>query len=378
MQIKNLDKAAKRIRKAVKNKEKIILCGDSDLDGSSSVIVLKETIKSLGGENPVVFFPDREKEGYGITEQALNNLKELSPALLITTDCGIGNFKEVKIAQNLGFTVIIVDHHKALDNKVPDAEIVVDPNQPGDEYPFKGLCATGLVFKLSEKMLGDKLTQNLRSNFLELVALATIADMMPQVDENKLFIDEGLQFLEISLRPGLKSFFESDLLKGYSFRESVAKIIPILNARDIEEGKPASYRLLTLPSVKEAKTLISYLIKKNEARRQKILQLVNNVEKNIKYNEDRIIFQGGKDFDFTTISAVASIICNKYKKATFIYKELDDVSQGTVRVPAGIDSVEWMSKCSAYVITYGGHAPASGFRIKNENLNKFKSCLIEN
>ena len=191
MYIKNLKKAANRILKAVKNKENIILYGDNDLDGATSVIVLKEAITTLGAKISAVYFPDREHEGYGITKQALKKLKIFSPGLLIVLDCGISNFKEIKLAKKIGFNVIVVDHHKVL-GKVPEADIVVDPKQNSDTYPFKEFAATGIVFKLTELLLKNKMSSNLRKSFMELVALATIADMMPQIDENKTFIEEGL------------------------------------------------------------------------------------------------------------------------------------------------------------------------------------------
>ena len=129
-EIKNLKKAADRIKKAIKSKEKIILYGDADLDGTSSVVILEETIKNLGGKVTTAYFPDREKEGYGLNEKALDYLKPIAPALIITVDCGIGNFKEVKIAKKIGFEVIVIDHHEPLDS-LPEASIVVDPKQKG-------------------------------------------------------------------------------------------------------------------------------------------------------------------------------------------------------------------------------------------------------
>ena len=185
MMIKNLKKAAGRILKAIENSERVILYGDGDLDGVSSVIILKETIKTLGGKISSVYFPDRETEGYGITKKALDFLKKFSPALLIALDCGIGNFKEIKEAKKLGFFVIVIDHHKVLD-RLPKADIIVDPKQKGDKYLFKELAAVGITFKLSELLLGEKMTESLRKNFLELVALATIADMMPKVDDCRI------------------------------------------------------------------------------------------------------------------------------------------------------------------------------------------------
>jgi len=383
-EIKNLRKVAERIKKAVKRKEKIILYGDADLDGVASVIILKEAIKNLSGPTrsgyliSAVYFPDREVEGYGISEKGLNYLKKIAPALLIALDCGIGNFKEVKIANKFGFEVIIIDHHEVLD-ELPKASLIVDPKQRGDKYPFKELANAGLSFKLSELLLKGNLTENLRKNFLELVAIATIADMMPREDENKIFIEEGLKSIENSWRPGIRTLFEEKTFNSYlNLNQKISKIISILNIRDVENNFPASFRLLTSPDLEESKKIISRLIEKREIRKQKIIEIIQEIEERIQKGSNPIIFEGDSSWDFTLISSVASIICQRYQKPTFIYKILKDESQGTVRVPAGIDSVALMKKCSKYPITYGGHPLASGFRIKNENLEKFKNCLIEN
>ncbi len=375
--IKDLKKAADRILKAVKNKENIILYGDNDLDGTTSVVILKETITTLGSKILAVYFPDREHEGYGITEGALKKLKEFSPALLVALDCGIGNFKEIKLAKKLGFDVIVIDHHKVLD-KLPEADIVVDPKQEGEEYPFKDFATVGIIFKLAELLLKNKMSNNLRKSFLELVALATIGDMMPQVDENKEFIDEGLSNIEDSWRPGIKVFFEDKFFKQYDFRQKISKIISILNVRDVQNGLPVSFRILTEPSIEEVRKIIPELQIKTEERKLKIKRVVAVIKLKVLKSTLPIVFEGGSDWDYTIISPVASQLCNYFKKPTFIFKKLKHESQGTVRSTYDIDSVALMENCKEHVITYGGHAQASGFRVKNENLEKFKNCLIKN
>ncbi len=383
-EIKNLKKVAERIKKAIKDKptvltqEKIILYGDADLDGVTSVIILKEAIKNLGGKITAVYFPDREIEGYGISEIGLNYLKKFSPALFITLDCGIGNFKEVKLAKKLGFEVIVIDHHEILDS-LPKAKIVVDPKQKGDKYPFKGLANAGIVFKLSEFLLEDLMTDNMRKNFLELVALATIADMMPRESENEIFINEGLKYLENSWRPAIRAFFDGEYFKDLIFEQKISRIISILNVRDVEDNLPASFRLLTFSSLEESKDLIEKLLKKRELSKEKIEEIIQEIEARLfEKLDETIIFEGDSEWDFVLISSIASIFCQKYEKPTFIFKKLEKESQGTVRTPARIDSVALMKKCSKYLLTYGGHPRASGFRIKNENLEKFKECLIAN
>ena len=363
---------------AVKKKENIVIYGDADLDGVTSVIILQEAIKNLGGKISAIYFPNREAEGYGITETGLNFLKDKAPALFVAVDCGIGNFKEIKSAKKIGFETIIVDHHEVLD-KLPAAKIIVDPKQKSDKYSFKGLANTGISFKLSEAILGEKMSPVIRNNFLEMVALATIADMMPQEDENKIFIEDGLNNLENSWRPGIQAFFETEILNEYSnLNQKVSKIISLLNVRDAENNLPASFRLLTSQSVEDSKKLIEKLLEKSFQRKQKIEEIIREIESRLLKKQEPIIFEGAAHFEVMLISSVASTLCHRYKKPSFIYKKLEKESQGTVRTPAGINGVSLMKKCKKYLITFGGHAQASGFRVKNENLEKFKECLIDN
>lgn len=381
LEIKNLNRAAERIMAAIENGGKIILYGDADLDGTTSVIILEETIKTLGGKISAIYFPDREVEGYGINESALKFLEKYVPALLVAADCGIGNFKEIKLAKKLGFEVIVLDHHEILD-KLPSADIIVDPKQKGDRYPFKKLAAAGLIFKLSEVLLKNvekNITGNLKKSFLELTALATTGDMMPRESENKVFIEEGFSSIKNSFRPGIRAFFEISSFDKYpDLNQKISKIISILNVRDVKDRLPASFRLLTSPSLEEAKKIVKTLLAKSKIRKEKTEKTVAVIEKRIENKNDALIFEGDSDFESSLLSSVASIISRQYSKPTFLYKKMNDESQGTVRVPSKVDSVALMKKCSKYVLTYGGHPQASGFRIKNNNLEKFKTCLLKN
>ena len=191
-EIKNLKKTARRIKKAIKNKERILLFADSDLDGVTSFIVLEETIKSLGGKIQDFYFLGRTlEEAYGLNENALKYFRKSTPALLITLDCGITSFKEVEIANELGFETIIIDHHQIL-NKIPNASIVVDPKQKEDPYPFKQLAAVGVVCHLSRLLFKDKWNGEIKKNIMALTALGTLADMMKISDDNELFIKEAI------------------------------------------------------------------------------------------------------------------------------------------------------------------------------------------
>jgi single-stranded-DNA-specific exonuclease len=376
MKIKNIEKAAERIRKAVANNERIILYGDSDLDGISSVVILEEAIKSLGGKIACAFFPDRERNGYGINLTALEMLKEKAPALFVTLDLGIGNIKEVDMANELGFEVIIVDHHESLIG-IPKASIIVDPKQEGDPYPFKGLANVGVTYNLCLEILGKDISKNLKNSFLELASLGTIADMVPQVQQNQEIIEEGLRALKNTFRPGLKAFFDI-LGKGEVFEGQLPKIISALNAAESLNFENESYKLLTCPELLKCKETADMLLNKNSQKQMLVRSIVEEVERRIARQPDGpIIFEGDPSWRLTLAGPVASIISNKYEKPVFIFKRLDGESCGSIRNPKGTNSVDAMKACSDLLITYGGHAQASGFRIKNENLDKFKTCLAE-
>jgi len=375
-EIKNLKRAAQRILKAVKKQEKIIVYGDSDMDGVSSVIILNECIKNLGGKAIALYFVDREEEGYGINNKALNNLKKYAPALFIALDLGIGNFKEVIKAKKMGFEIIIIEHHEILD-KIPKADIVVDPKQEGDRYPFKYFATVGIVFRLANLLLKDRMTVNLRKDFLELAALATIADMMPRTDDNEEIIIEGLASLKESWRPGIQALFGLGSFQSLTLIDQVNKINSLLNIRDVEEKMPASFRLLTASDRKEAGQLVERLLEKSIEKKKKIKEVLRMVEGNVAGKKDSIIFEGDSSWELILLGVAAAILAQKYQRPAFLYRKDKIDSQASIRAPKGFNVVEAMKTCSKYLETYGGHAQAAGFRVKNKNLEKFKDCLIE-
>lgn len=375
--IKNIEKAADRIKKAVQDKERIILYGDSDMDGISSVVLLQEAIKNLGSKICCAFFPDREKNGYGINAHALELLRGKAPALFITLDLGIGNVKEVDMANKIGFEVLIIDHHETLFG-IPNASTIVDPKQPSDPYPFKGLANVGVTYNLCLQMLGKNISEGLQNNFAELAALGTIADMVPQVEQNAEIIERGLSSLKNTFRPGLRAFF--DVLyseKPYISDEAVVqKIISALNAAESINFENESYRLLTSSDPNECRQLADMLLGRNFDKQQQIKNIVQEIERRVAKNPDGpIIFEGDPSWKLVLAGSAASIISSKYEKPAFIFRKMDEESCGSVRNPKGTNSVEAMKTCDKFLMTYGGHAEASGFRVKNENLQKFHECL---
>jgi single-stranded-DNA-specific exonuclease len=376
MKIKDVDVAVSRIREAVKNDEKIVIYGDADVDGVSSVIIMEEAIKAIGGKIERSYFPNYEKQRHGVNEDALNILKPLAPALLITVDLGISNNEEIEIAKEMGFDVIIIDHHDIID-KIPVATAVVDPKRPDDDYGFKFFAAAGLVFRVAEELVED-MSEELRIDLVSLAAVATITDMMPQEDENLEIINEGLKYLDHNERPGIRVFFESKRLgEGLSSQEVVSRISTLTNVRDIKGDYPAAYTMLSSKTIDDAEEFLDSLIEKNEIRQNRINEGVYMLEEKLLNNPtEEIIFEGHESWDSSVLSAIASRISARFMKPTFLYPIGEDEIRGTMRCPKGINGVEALKSCDSLLIMYGGHPPAGGYRVKKENVPKFKECLI--
>jgi single-stranded-DNA-specific exonuclease len=225
------------------------------------------------------------------------------------------------------------------------------------------------------EMLGAKISQSLKNSFLELAALGTIADMVPQTDQNQEIIEQGLRSLRNTFRPALRAFLEI-LGNGEVFEGSLPKIISALNAAESVNFENESYRLLTCSDIQKCKEMAQTLLDKNKYKQQQVKNIIQEIERRILQKPDApIIFEGDPSWKLTLAGSVASIMCNKYEKPAFIFKFGDKESCGSVRNPKGTSSVDVMKTCNDFLMTYGGHACASGFRIKNEHLDKFRDCL---
>ena len=379
MKIKNIEKAAERIIKAAKDKERIIIYGDSDMDGISSMIVLKETIDNISKDNDILAFSPMRNDGHGLNSKALEFIKsKTNKGLIITLDCGITNFEEIKNAKESGFSIIVVDHHKALGGVPIDAEIVVAPKQEGDETLFKEYANVGLTFKLAEEILKDKMSPMLRESFLELVALGTISDMMIEEGENKEWIEEGLKKIEMSNRPSIRAIFS--ILNPMDFtskRDMVSKVNSALNSSSMNDYVHKTYLFLLENDFDKAVETAKELIDESNKKQREVAQLTNELIEKFSKEETNVIFDGSYFWKGEHLGAVASRLCNFFNKPVFIYRKGEENSRGTVRVPKGFDAVKAMDSCKNLLLMYGGHPPAAGFTIKNGNIDLFKESLIK-
>ncbi len=376
-EIKNLKKAAKRIKKAVKNQEKIIIFADADLDGTTSAVILEETIKNIGGGVFLVYFPNRDEEGYGLSEQALENFKKQVPALLIVLDCGIGSFEGVFAASQAGFEVIIIDHHEIL-GKLPNPALIVDPKQPKDKYFFKKLTTVSIIYKLSQELLGVKIPLPLRKSFFELAALGSIADMMPEEDYNKKVIEGGLAFLLETFRPGLFAMINLIKKEGDTTRQIFQKLALVLNITGMNGRLTESYLLFQEKEPSKARQLSEFLIEESQKRQIRIQDIALEVQQRAeKKGGARIVFEGSQTWEQLLTGPVASRICNRLSVPTFIFKIGQEKCRGSVRMPHKMDAVVALKSCSAFLEVYGGHPPAAGFTTSKDKIEGLGKCLEE-
>ncbi len=380
-EIKNLKKAKERILQAGKNKERVLIYADSDPDGVTSAVILRDTLMNLSLDVERVYFMDRENEGYGVSEKALKELATFAPALLIILDCGTTSPKEIEKAKELGFFTLVIDHHRIIKEK-PKADIFINPHQPGDNYPFKDLATCGLVLKLSELLLGEKFKGPLRESLYELAALGTIADMMPREEDNLEIITEGVRSLENTFRPGLRALIELPQIqedRNQGEKALAQKIASILGAGEVNENKiHQAYELLTTTDFEEAEKLAKAIFEKFEEKKNMVQRIVEEVSwRNAEKKDLKFIFEGSSNWKLSQLGSAATKLVQKFKKPVFLFKIYSEESRGSVRSIEGIDSLTAMEYCKKYLESFGGHPLASGFSIKNQNLEKFKACLQE-
>ncbi len=379
---KGTEEIAARILKAAKKGEKVIIFGDTDLDGIASVVILKELFELLNPlyvqkKNISVYFPDREEEGYGISKTALDFFADQAPALFFSVDCGITNFEEVKIAKKMGFEVIIIDHHQLL-GKLPKADFIIDPKQKNETYPFQDFAAAGLVYKVAQATLSQtNLPELVQEKLVELAALATLSDQMPLKEDNRELVDKGMNSLLTTQRQGLLALIElgeADLQVDFHVFE---KIIAPLNSSQLREHIAESYLLLTETSLKKTKALAQKLIKHRKQKKEMILVTMEELCQKIDKEKDDsiLIFKASSYWPVPALGVIASKLLNVYKKPIFLFKKGEKESVGSARLPKEIDGVAAMTSCKKLLELYGGHAPACGCRLENKNLDKFKKCL---
>ena len=374
----DMEKAVERILIAIQNKEKIIIYGDYDVDGITSVTVLKKFLEEQGlktGE----YIPNRLNEGYGLNKEAVKNISEQGYTLIITVDCGISCIEEIEYAKELGMEVIVTDHHEP-GEIIPDCLAVVDAKRKDNKYPFSQLAGVGVVFKLIQSI---SLKLNLEAKeylkYLDIVCVGTISDIVPLIDENRVITKLGLKLVEKTRNIGLKTLLESTGYKEINSTTISFGIAPRINACGRMGEEKEALELFLTNNIQEAKQiserLNQYNIERQETEKQIFKQAIQEIEEEDK--DVPCIILGKEGWHHGIIGIVASKVTDIYFKPSILICFEGEEGKGSGRSIPGFDLHDAVMNCNTYVEKFGGHSMAIGINVKKENFEKFKKEFEE-
>ena len=372
--MKDMGKFVQRIKLAKENNEKICIYGDYDVDGITSITIVYEFLTELG-INVTYYLPDRLLEGYGVNKMALDKIKEDGSSLVITVDCGITAVDEVEYAKTIGLDVCITDHHEC-GEIVPNAVSVVNPKQKDDNYPFKMFAGVGVAFKCLSALAKEfNLSDNSYIRYLDIVAIGTISDIVPLVDENRVISKYGLEALKKTQNEGLKALLEIVNFKDIDSTMVSFGMAPRINACGRMGSASIAVELLLQNDSHKAKELAKKLDELN-IKRQTVEQEIYNQALDMidekGYNEKNSIVLYDENWHNGVIGIVASRLVNIYNKPVILFTKENGIIRGSGRCQIGFSLYDTLTKCSKHLVQFGGHELAAGMSIESENIDKFR------
>lgn len=374
--LKDMDKAAARITRAVDNMEKIAVYGDYDADGVTSTAMLYSYLETRGAD--VIFYiPQREGEGYGMNIGAVEYLKEQGVSLIVTVDNGISSVQEVARANELGIDVVVTDHHRPQEI-LPDAVAVVDAYRPDDTSPYKHFSGVGIAFKLLmalEDGAGD--VEDLLEAYSDLAAIGTIGDIVPLTGENRTLIRAGLERLSQSDRPGVQALLENAGIAGKALTSTnvAFTLVPRINATGRMGAPERAVRLLISGYEEEAEVLSEEICADNEERRRVEAEIAEAAFADIEakgYMKDRVVVVDGENWHHGVIGIVASRVTERCGKPCMVISRGETEAKGSGRSIEGFSLFEAICACGDLLIKFGGHPMAAGITLKPENIEAFR------
>jgi single-stranded-DNA-specific exonuclease len=371
-----------RIRKAKENAERVGVFGDFDVDGVTSSALLRMVLGAL--DIPCsIYIPDKNTEGHGLHLNAIEVFAKEGVTLIMTTDCGMSNVEQVDAANALGMDVIIIDHHH-VPEILPKAHAIINAQMNDSGYPFRGLCAVGTVFKVAQAVyqtfLPNKLDQ--LKWFLDVVAVGTVADCMPLIDENRVMVKYGLIVLSKTRRIGFQEMFAVgripiDENHIPDSRMIGFQIAPRINAAGRMAHAQVAHELLMCEDRSVARGLALDIEANNVARQKISTQTTDQVRKvaQLQYDDKKFIFAVSEHYPLGIVGLVAGRIAHELNKPTAVFQKGEYESQGSFRSIPSINIIEAIEECGDLLVKFGGHAMAAGLTIKNENLEAFYEKL---
>ena len=376
--IHDMEKAVERIIKAIEKQEKVTIYGDYDVDGITSITVLKSYLSDRGLEVET-YIPNRLNEGYGLNKEAIKKIHNNGCQLMITVDCGISGLEEIEYANSLGIETIVTDHHEP-GNDLPKAFAVIDNKRKDSSYPFRELAGVGVVFKLIQAIsikLG--LAEEEYLKYLDIVCIGTISDIVPLVDENRVITKLGLMLVRQTKNIGLKAILKTS---GYNKIDSNTisfGVAPRINACGRMGVAEEALELFLSKNVNHVMELARKLNDHNRVRQETEKSIFEEALKQIQekhLDENRTIVVGGENWHHGVIGIVSSKITEMYFKPSILLSfEGDDLGKGSGRSIPGFDLHDALMKCEDCIEKFGGHSMAIGITVKRENLEKLKQEL---
>ena len=375
----DMEKAVDRIIEAINNQEKVMIFGDYDVDGITSVTVLKKFLKERGLETGY-YIPNRLEEGYGLNKEAVEKIIEQGYTLIITVDCGISGIEEIEECNKLGVQTIVTDHHEQGEN-IPNAYAVVDAKRKDNKYPFRELAGVGIVFKLIQA-ISTKLNLEEKEylKYLDIVAVGTISDIVPLINENRVIAKLGLMLIKMTKNIGLRELIIASNYKQIDSNTISFGIAPRINACGRMGHQEEALKLFLTDNIVEAKEITNKLNKYNSERQEKegniFKQALEKLQTENIENRNTIVL-GGDNWYHGVIGIVASKLTESFFKPTILVCFEGEEGKGSGRSIPSFDLHEALSYSGDYLEKFGGHAMAVGLTLKKENFENFKEKFEE-
>ncbi len=386
----DMQKVVDKVFDSIKNREKICIYGDYDADGVGASFLMASFLKKIGCD-VFCYIPDRKNEGNGLNEKAIDYIKNEGASLIITVDNGIVAFDEVNYIHSLGMEVIISDHHEQMPHRLPNAYAIINPKVEGEKYPFRELCGAGVAFKIISALAlkhkdRDELLKYIKWN-LDIVAIATISDLVPLIDENRVIAKYGLTVLNKTRNLGLKEIIKISNLNDFQDGENGGitsydvgfRIGPRLNAAGRMDHANAAYELLMSSDIEEAKNIAEDLNNKNNERQNIVTNAVKWFikENGDKINDRKIIIAHNDSWPVGVVGLIASKLKDYYNLPVFALTTENNNIVGSGRSVEGFDITKAMQENSNLFIKFGGHKMACGCTIPYDKYNEFRRIMDE-
>ena len=375
--LKGMDLAVRRIKEAINNHERIVIFGDYDVDGITSSVLLTQVLRKLDGYVKT-YIPNRFDEGYGLSKESLEGVVKLQPDLIITVDCGIRSFEEIGIAKAHHIDIIVTDHHQPKE-KVPDAAAVICSKQEGDTYPYKELAGVGVAYKLAQALLMELETDWIDiENWLDLVAIGTVADVAPLNGENRALVRKGIDVIRKKSRMGILALCEISKVNISKFNSyNIGFMLgPRLNAAGRLSTALNAYRLLDADTYAEAQHLAQFLDDENRERQKITKEIQEKVESSFNPDERQYLVSSfDVDYNEGVLGLAASRLTESFYRPSVIGTIKGDVIKASCRSLPEVNIIEALDGCSELLSRYGGHAMAAGLTVAIDKCADFLTTL---